>query len=236
MHVRRPELAVLDVTGTTIDEGSLVYRTLEETAVAHGATPSKDELVSWHGARKDDALRALLAPVRGSLSTRELSKVVDDFHARLFRAYDEHPPSPLPEIPEALATLRDAGIRVVLTTGFDRDVIDLLLETVGWAEGETIDGVVSGSDVSAGRPAPYMIHRAMELTGTHDVRRVLTAGDTPRDLEAGVNSGAQVVVGVLTGAASPEELMMNEHTHLLRSVTDIPTLRDVPEKNAGGHD
>jgi beta-phosphoglucomutase-like phosphatase (HAD superfamily) len=39
-----PELVVLDIAGTTVDEGQHVYRVLGETARAHGATPSEDDI------------------------------------------------------------------------------------------------------------------------------------------------------------------------------------------------
>ena len=56
------------------------------------------------------------------------------------------------------------------------------------------------------------------------VRRVLTAGDTVRDLEAGMNAGAGFVVGVLSGSQTAEELGAARHTHLLSSVAEIPKL------------
>ncbi|WP_231114568.1 HAD family hydrolase [Lentzea aerocolonigenes] len=114
-------------------------------------------------------------------------------------------------------------MKVALTTGFDRPIVDGLLEVLGWGE-DVLDAVVCVDDVPAGRPAPYMIYRAMELTGTRDVRRVLTAGDTVRDLEAGTNSGAGFVVGVLSGGQTEDELKLHPHTHLLGSVAEIPAL------------
>jgi len=44
------ELVVLDMAGTTIDEGLQVYRVLAETATAHGASPSEADIARWHGA------------------------------------------------------------------------------------------------------------------------------------------------------------------------------------------
>ncbi|MCX4792674.1 MULTISPECIES: HAD-IA family hydrolase [unclassified Streptomyces] len=94
-------------------------------------------------------------------------------------------PHPLPGIPEALAALRSAGVRVALTTGFERQVTDPLLESLGWRIGDHLDAVVCASEVPAGRPEPHMIHRAMELTGVTDRTTVLVAGDTALDIRAG---------------------------------------------------
>jgi phosphonatase-like hydrolase len=219
------ELVVLDMAGTTVDEGQQVYRVLAETAIAHGASPSEADIARWHGSAKHEALRALLTPSGGTPPSEDvLGKVVADFRARLIAAYAEHPPRPLPGVPQALADLRAAGIRIALTTGFDREIVDSLLAALGWDGDAVADAVVCGSDVAAGRPAPYMIFRAMEQVGVTDVARVLVAGDTPRDLQSGTNAGAGAVVGVLSGASDADELGGYPHTHLLASVADLPAL------------
>jgi phosphonatase-like hydrolase len=228
MSTTRPELielVVLDMAGTTIDEGLQVYRVLAETAIAHGGSPSEADIARWHGSAKHEALRALLTPDGGTPPSDDvLHSVVADFRARLTAAYTEHPPRPLPGVSEALADLRAAGIRIALNTGFDREIVDLLLSALGWEGDAVADAVVCGSDVPSGRPAPFMIFRAMEQLGITDVARVLVAGDTPRDLESGTNSGAAFVVGVLSGASDADELGAHAHTHLLPSVADVPGL------------
>jgi phosphonatase-like hydrolase len=222
------ELVVLDMAGTTIDEGQHVYRVLAETAIAHGASPSEEDIARWHGAAKHEALRALLTRDGTPPSDDVLATVVADFRSRLSAAYAENPPRPLPGVPQALAELRAAGIRVALSTGFDREIVDSLLTALGWQGDAVADTVVCGSDVAAGRPAPYMIFRAMERLGVTDVARVLVAGDTPRDLQSGTNAGAGAVVGVLSGASDADELAGYPHTHLLASVADLPELLAVP--------
>lgn len=230
----RVELAVLDMAGTTIDEGQQVYRVLAETANAYGASPSEADIARWHGAAKHEALRALLTPSGGAPPNADLlNAVVADFRARLTSAYAASPPRPLPGITDAMAALRSEGIRIALTTGFDRDIVDSLLAALGWEGESTVDAVVCGSDVAAGRPAPFMIFRAMEKLGVTDVSRVLVAGDTPRDLQAGTNSGAALVVGVLSGADDAVELGRYRHTHLLASVADLPALLEASNLAAG---
>jgi len=77
--------------------------------------------------------------------------------------------------------------------------------------------------VSAGRPAPYLIHHAMELTGVTEVGRVLAAGDTVVDLLAAHNAGV-IGVGVLTGALTRAQLAEHPHDHILQSVAALPGL------------
>ena len=95
---------------------------------------------------------------------------------------------------------------------------------LGWAVGETVDALITSDTVAASRPAPYLIFHAMEATGVTDVRRVLTAGDTPNDLGAGMNAGAGFVVGVTTGSFTRSQLEAEPHTHILDSVATLPEL------------
>lgn len=208
------DLVVLDIAGTTVQEHGLVYQALADTVIAAGG--SADDVGRWMGADKYEAISSMLGRA-------EVDAEFADFHERLAKLYAETPPTPLPGVPETLAWLRSNGVRVALTTGFDRPIVDGLLDVLGWRDG-VLDAVVCVDDVPAGRPAPYMIFKAMELTGARDVRRVLTAGDTVRDLEAGTNAGAGFVVGVLSGSQTAAELGAVRHTHLLPGVADLPAL------------
>ena len=217
-------LVVLDIAGTTIEEHGAVYRALADAVVSAGGSPSPTDIDAWMGADKHEAVAALLqAGGRPVASAEQVETVYQDFRERLRQAYLDQPPAPLDGVPEALATLRAAGVQVALTTGFTREVAHSLLAMVGWSEG-VLDAVVTVDDVAAGRPAPYMIFRAMELTGVRSVGRVLVAGDTTRDLTAGVNAGAAFVVGVLTGGQDAVALGAVRHTHLLHGVKDLPGL------------
>jgi phosphoglycolate phosphatase-like HAD superfamily hydrolase len=89
-----------------------------------------------------------------------------------------------------------------------------------------IDASICSDEVPLGRPAPFMIFRAMEATGVTDVRCVIKVGDTALDLLAGRNAGVRGVVGVLSGSQSEEELRSAEPTHILPSVAALPELID----------
>ncbi|MFS8099989.1 phosphonatase-like hydrolase [Lentzea alba] len=208
------DLVVLDIAGTTVQEHGLVYQALADTVIAAGGSAS--DVGRWMGADKYEAISSMLG-------RSDVDDEFADFHERLAKYYAETPPTPLPGVPETLAWLRSNGVKVALTTGFDRPVLVGLLNVLGWSSG-VLDAVVCVDDVPAGRPAPYMIFKAMELTGARDVRRVLTAGDTVRDLEAGMNAGAGFVVGVLSGSQTAQELGVVRHTHLLTGVAEIPAL------------
>ena len=83
---------------------------------------------------------------------------------------------------------------------------------------------ICSEDVKIGRPAPFMIFRAMEATGVADVREVLNVGDTKLDLQSGNRAGVLGVVGVLTGIQTEDKLRAESPSHLIPSVAEIPTL------------
>jgi phosphonatase-like hydrolase len=220
------ELAALDVAGTTVDEHGDVYLALRDAVVAEGADVTEALVREWMGTDKREAIAALVAAGAGrDLDGDGVEAAYDRFRRLLAERYAIRPPAPIAGVPQALAALRAAGVRVALTTGFAGDVVGPLLASLGWeAGGELIDTVVCSDDVPAGRPAPYLVFRAMERTGARDVRRVLVAGDTLADLRSGTNAGAGAVVGVATGALSLAELGVERHTHLLPSLAELPSL------------
>ncbi len=223
------ELAALDIAGTTVEEGGAVYRVLTDVVRDHGAPAADADVRVWMGADKREAITALLA-LSGTTPDRDtVEGVHTEFVTRLTEAYAATPPTPLPGVPEAFAALRAAGVKVVLTTGFDRQITDPLLDALGWGSG-VLDGTVCASEVAAGRPAPFMIRRAMELAGVTDPARVLVAGDTVLDVRAGHAAHAGVVVGVLTGGQTESELAAEHPTHILDGVHLVPGLlsRSIP--------
>lgn len=221
------ELVALDMAGTTIDDGGAVYEALRGAVEDGGATVAQADLQQWMGTDKVEAITNLLR-LGGVEPVRERVEAgFARFRERLQEAYTATPPTAIDGVPAALAALRARGVKVALTTGFDDAVALPLLKALGWGIGDgadaVVDAVVTTSDVAAGRPAPYMIHRAMERTGVHDVRRVLAAGDTAVDVRAAANAGA-VSVGVLTGKAEQRVLAEAGADHVLGGVVDIPEL------------
>jgi phosphonatase-like hydrolase len=219
------DLVALDMAGTTIDDHGSVYLALRRSVEETGATVAQQDLQHWMGTDKIEAIEALMRLGHVDVDPVAVRAAFGRFRAILDELYLSSPPVALPGVEGALATLRDRGVKIALTTGFDDAVANPLLESLGWkvGPGGMLDAVVTTSHVAAGRPAPYLIHHAMELTGIDNVRRVLAAGDTIVDLQAAVNAGV-IAVGVTTGALSRVELERHPHDYVLDGVVEIPEL------------
>jgi phosphonatase-like hydrolase len=221
------DLAALDMAGTTIDDHGSVYVALQGCVEETGASVADADLQKWMGADKVSAITALMELGGQEPDAERVAAAFDRFREILVASYLDNPPVALPGVEDALRELRRRRILIALTTGFSDDVALPMLESLGWTAGpgdeHLLDAVVTTSNVTAGRPAPYLIHHAMELTGVTDVRRVLAAGDTVVDLLAAHNAGV-IGVGVLTGALSRAQLAEHPHDHILQSVAALPGL------------
>lgn len=223
------DLVAFDMAGTTIDDHGLVYEALAQSVEETGASLTRADLQTWMGTEKTAAIAALVK-LGGVEPTRELvAAAFERFRLILGASYVEKPPVGLPGVEAALRELRGRGIRVALTTGFSDDVAHPLLDSLGWTIGDQLDAVVTASEVTAGRPAPYLIHHAMEKTDTTDVASVLAAGDTIVDVLAAHNAGV-IGVGVLTGSLSREEFSRHPHDHILDSVVDVLDLDEAQRR------
>lgn len=223
------DLVAFDMAGTTVEEGGRVYLALGDALSENGVDFDEDELRAWMGASKLEVLNHFVCREgtgRDGADEALVRRAYSTFKDALRHRYTEgEPVRPMPSAEETFARLRERGVKVALTTGFDREIADALLARLNWS-GSTVDAVVCGEDVRRGRPAPYMVFRAMERTGVLDVSRVAVVGDTALDLRAGTNAGAGLVVGVLSGGGDPGPLGAERHTHLVSNVGELPALLD----------
>ena len=218
-------LAALDMAGTTVDEGGLVYGAVESAVAEAVGGPVPAQLMSrWKGTSKEEAIAGLLRDMGSDHSRGRVDAVYDVFAGKLEEAYGATPPAPIPGVLQMFETMRQVGVKVALQTGYSAPVANSIMSGLDWKVGETVDALVTSDAVAASRPAPYLIFHAMEITGVTDVRRVLTAGDTPNDLAAGMNAGAGFVVGVPTGSFTRSQLAAEPHTHILDSAASLPAL------------
>lgn len=222
----RFKLAVFDMAGTTVAEGGAVYRALAATLDEHGVAAPPAAIHQVKGTDKREALRVL---IEGSALSEELLPRLEAIHAQFIRRLTEfyrHDPA-VGEFPGASATfawLREQGVRVALNTGFNREIAQLLIDRLGWEKEGLIDASVTSDEVERGRPYPFMIARLMDRFGVSDPETVIKVGDAPADLLEGYHAGCGLVIGVLGGSSTREQLEIHPHHYLIDTVADLPKL------------
>ena len=215
------KLVIFDIAGTIIEDHGVVVRAFAAALEKHGIPFTDSELEEWKGASKREVIRHFVERQTKSSEGELVEATYSDFR-KLLEGHYMGEVMPIAGANRTFAWLRERGIQTATTSGFYREVADLILEKAGWRD--TFAANISSSDVAQGRPAPFMVFRAMEATGVTSVREVMNVGDTPLDLQAGTNAGVRGVVGVLTGFHKEDRLRREPHTHLVTSVAELPAL------------
>lgn len=219
METTRCGLMIFDMGGTTVQDDGQVEAALRSALAAQGVRITAAQIAGVRGRSKREAMLQLLPDRPGRLQRADDACVA--FRRLLRDEYLRRAARPIAGVEAVFQRLRFAGVRIALTTGFDRETADLLLTSLAWDRG-TVDAVVTADDVPMGRPAPYLIFRAMEKTGTTSVHEVANAGDTTLDTCSSHNAGTRWNIAVLSGAHSRAQLETAPHTHLVASVADLP--------------
>lgn len=217
------ELVVLDLAGTTVSDDGVVedaFRVAAETI----------------GIDTEDALDAAIELVRDTMGQSKLDvflMLTDGDEARAAsgnaafeEAYErlvgEGRVEAIAGAEDTVRRLRELGVGVVFTTGFAPATRDALLASLGWSE--LADDALSPADAGRGRPAPDLPLTALLRFGASAVDTVVVVGDTASDMLSGVNAGAGLVVGVLTGAHDEETLLEAGADEIITSIAELPAL------------
>jgi len=215
--VTQARLIVFDIGGTTIRDTVNVAAVFAMALERFGIKVLPVKLREARGASKRDAIAALVTSSGASVDPEEVYR---SFRHLLIGAFGTRGVEAIPGVETAFQQIREQGIRVALTTGFDRQVTDVVISQLGWAE--QIDAAVTSDDVLRGRPAPDLIHAAMERTRVANKDAVVAVGDTVNDLRAAEAAGVGANIGVLTGAHDRAKLCTVPHTVILESAAEVP--------------
>jgi phosphoglycolate phosphatase len=223
MSARRISLVCFDMAGTTVSDGGVVEGAFLDALTARGVGPA------------DERRPAMLDYVRDTMGSSKITVFralfpdgteAESANAAFEAAYEDRVEAgDIAEIPGAadvIGALRADGVRVALLTGFSARTRDRVIDALGWAD--IADLLVTPEEAGRGRPYPDMVLHAVLRLGIDDVADVAVVGDTTADVLSGRRSGASLVVGVLSGFDSAEQLHAAGATHVVNSVIDVPSL------------
>lgn len=218
--MKKIELAVFDMAGTTVNEDNVVYKTVRAALAKHGVDVTLETVFECGaGKEKFKAISDILEESQNK--SVDAKAVFQDFKGMLEDAYTNLNVGTYDGVEELFKTLKKQEVKIVLNTGYDRKTAETLLNKLGWIPGEQVDALITADDVVNGRPSSEMIDKAMELFGVTDPQKVLKAGDSAIDIEEGKNANCGWTVGVLTGAQNREQLETARPTLILESLSSL---------------
>ncbi len=217
------KLVVFDMAGTTVYDENNVAETLQYALAQFGFSVSIEAVNKVMGYPKPDAISELLKLFPQQLISEETADYVYQvFLKKMISFYKTSAGIREKEgVTEAFRQLKSNGIKIGIDTGFSRDIMDVILERMGWGKENLIDVTVASDEVANGRPHPDMIFKAMEATGIAEAGSVVKVGDTVSDLLEGTSAGCKFVIGITTGSYSHEELTAVASTHLVPNINDV---------------
>jgi phosphonoacetaldehyde hydrolase len=208
MSFKHLKAVVLDWAGTTVDFGSLapvaaLQRTFSENGVAITLAEAREHM----GLLKKDQIRNICslervraewARVHGQPpSEQDVGRLFEVFVPRqneILAAYSE----PIPGVAETVAAWRASGLRIGSTTGYTRELLDVVI-SVAARHGYAPDASVTPDEAGSGRPKPFMCYQNAILLEVYPLSACVKIGDTPVDIDEGRNAGMWTIGITATG-------------------------------------
>lgn len=202
------KLAVFDWAGTTVDYGCMAPAAVfVEGFRRQGVTISLEEARGPMGMEKRAHIEALAAQPRIAaawqrqhgkpMQPADVDAMYNDFVPLLLTTLDQHSVL-IPGLNETICLLQGMGVHIAASTGYFVEAMEIVCQAAA-RQGYQPEFTISANQVPAGRPAPWMIYRAMEATGVYPPQAVVAVGDTVPDVQAGLNAGVWTVAVAQTG-------------------------------------
>ena len=189
---------VLDWAGTIVDHGSRApVAALMEIFVAAGVPITVAEARQSMGLAKKSHIRSILEQPRirqqwsdaraRSPAERDVDALYAEFVPKQLECLGAYSDL-IAGVPEAAARMRSRGLKIGTTTGYNRAMLDHLLQRAR-DQGFYPDSSICPDDAPAGRPAPWMCYLNAIRLETYPLATLVKIGDTPVDIEEGLNAG-----------------------------------------------
>ncbi|HEX4541940.1 MAG TPA: phosphonoacetaldehyde hydrolase [Candidatus Acidoferrum sp.] len=202
------QAVILDWAGTTVDFGSLApVRTLQQIFARANLNLAEAEIRRDMGLPKKDHIRGILSQpkvrdewkrLRGFAPREaEVDELYKEFIPLQFSCLLEYS-ALIPGVLEATEQFRQRGLKIGTTTGYTREMLDLLVED-SKKTGYAPDCNLAPGDVGLGRPHPYMIYENAVRLKVYPLAAIAKIGDTPADVQEGLNAGTWAIGVAATG-------------------------------------
>jgi phosphonoacetaldehyde hydrolase len=199
---------ILDWAGTTVDYGSFApTAAFIKVFGRRGVTIGLEHARAPMGLMKKDHLRAIsrLPEVAarwqaahgrpcGQADVEAMFAEFVPLQIDVLAEYAE----PIPGTLAAVREFRAQGLKVGSTTGYTREMMNVLVPEAR-KHGYEPDAWVAANDTPAGRPFPWMCYRNATELGVFPLEACVKVGDTLVDIEEGLNASMWTIGLALSG-------------------------------------
>ena len=222
------QLAVFDISGTTVKDKGEITEAFEKTFQQKGYSIPKEKIAAVMGYKKTDAIRRLLEEFAEDKSVITIN-LINEMHEHFIETMIDYYTNttelePLPFAEDTFEFLKKNNVVIGLDTGFYSDITNVVIDRLGWLKNNLVDYVVSSNEVKEGRPQPYMIQELMKRANVTNSKKVIKIGDTEVDMREGRNAECLFSIAVTTGAYTKEQLELYKPDFIIDSLQELPAL------------
>lgn len=219
LSLRYEKLAaiVFDLAGTTVDYGSCapagvfqeVFRRQHVNITARQAREPMGK------AKRDHIMSILQMPEVAAAweqqhaaapSEQDIDALYDAFLPLQKETLAQHS-DVIDGVPAVVEQCRQRGLRIAATTGYTRELLDIVLAGAK-LQGFEPEFALGAEDTLRGRPAPFMLFEIAQRLDIFPMSKFVKVDDTPVGIQAGRNAGCWTVGITRTGNSiglKPEE-------------------------------
>lgn len=198
MSTRSIQAIVFDWAGTVVDYGSRAPASVfMEIFRQSGVEISVQQAREPMGKAKREHIAAIFAmeDVERRWTAKHGSAPTEDNIDRLYENFLPlqkktlaHYCDIIPGVLDTVAECRKRGIKIAGTTGYTCELMEIVLPAAK-AQGYDPDVSLAADDVSAGRPAPWLLFEVARRLDVYPMSTVIKVDDTTVGVEAGRNAG-----------------------------------------------
>jgi beta-phosphoglucomutase len=207
-----PRGVIFDMDGVLVLTEQAHWQSWLAAAEPRGVKIEYPTFLSCFGRINPDCIRILFGP---GVEPRESEQIAQEKEAAFRDIIRTHIPL-APGVVELLKALREIGVRCGVGSSGPRENVNLIVDGGGLRP--LLDGVVNGSEITRGKPAPDVFLLAANRMGVLP-RRCAVIEDAPSGIAAAV--AARMLPVAVTTTHDERELQQSGAKLIFPSVADI---------------
>lgn len=186
---------LFDMDGTLVDNLAYHFMAFDAYAKREGFTLLEPVSLKINGMHSNDIFPLLLGnEVVAQYGLDRLNREKEEVYRDMYRPKI----APIAGVIELLKEAKKAGVKCAIGSSGCRENVEMIIEGLGIAD--LIDGSISGSDVTHGKPHPEIFTKAHELLGLK-AEECVVVEDAVNGILAGVAAGCKCLAVTTTATA-----------------------------------
>lgn len=186
---------IFDMDGTLVDNLAYHFLAFDEYAKREGFTLLEPVSLKINGMHSNDIFPLLLGDeVVAKYGLDRLNREKEEVYRDMYRSKI----APIAGLMELLQSAKKAGVKCAIGSSGCRENVEMIVEGLGIAD--LIDGSISGSDVTHGKPHPEIFIKAYEALGLK-AEECVVVEDAVNGIVAGVAAGCKCIAVTTTASA-----------------------------------